>query len=132
MIEGVFIRGRHNRIGVIQCEQFTQDTVHIKKENTDYFVLVPPFSEYAAQYYHEKFIPDLSAKNIVKIRKTALIRSEVEKNPELPYSIINIFGQITIGFKNHVCQFEDGNKYAITKTKYGDGKIKTDVSINRH
>ena len=132
MIEGFFIRGRHNRIGVIKREQSTQDTAHIKKENTDYFVLVPPFSEYAAQYYHEKFIPDLSAKNIVKIRKTALIRSEVEKNPELAYLIINIFGQITIGFKYHVCQFEDGKKYAITKTKYGNGKIKPDVSINRH
>ena len=111
MIEGFFIRGRHNRIGVIQCEQFTQDTAHIKKEN---------------------FVPDLSAKNIVKIRKTALIRSEVERNPELAYLIINIFGQITIGFKYHVRQFEDGNKYAITKINYGNGKIKPDVSINRH
>ena len=132
MAESFFIRGRHNRIGVIPCEQFTQDTAHIEKENTDYFVLVPPFSEYTAEHYHKTFIPDLSAKNIVKIRKTALLRSEVEKNPELAYSIINIFGQITIGFKYHVCQFEDGNKYAITKIKYGNAKIKPDVSINRH
>ena len=50
--ESFFIRGRHNRIGVIPCEQFTQDTTHIEKENTDYFVLVPPFSEYTAQHYH--------------------------------------------------------------------------------
>ena len=30
-----------------------------------------------------------------------------------------------------MCQFKDGNKYATTETKYGNGKIKPDVSINR-
>ena len=64
MIESFIIRGRDNLTWVIQYKQFTQATAHVEKANTDYFVLVPPFSEYTAQYYQEKFIPDLSAKNI--------------------------------------------------------------------
>ena len=64
MIESFIIRGRDNLTWVIQYEQFTQDIAHVEKANTDYFVLVPPFSEYTAQYYHEKFMLDLPAKNI--------------------------------------------------------------------
>ena len=78
LIERFFINGRRNHIGVTQCEQFTQDTAAIGKANTGYFVLVPPFSEYAAQYYHEKFMPYLSAKNILKLGKNAVIKSEEE------------------------------------------------------
>ena len=68
----------------------------------------------------------------LKTGKTALRRSEEEKILELAYLIINKFGQITIGYKYHVCSFEDGNKYAITKIEYGKGKIKADASINKH
>ena len=45
MIESFIIRGRDNLTWVIQYKQFTQDTAHVEKANTDYFVLVPPFSE---------------------------------------------------------------------------------------
>ena len=48
LIQTLYRRGRHDKTGIIQCEQFTPDTAHLKKANTDYFVLVPTFSEYAA------------------------------------------------------------------------------------
>ena len=67
LIEKFYLRGRHNKNGIIQCEQFTQATSHLEKTNTDYFVLISPFSEYTAQYYHEKVIPTLSTKNIWKL-----------------------------------------------------------------
>ena len=50
LIEILYIRGRHSKTGVIQCEQFTQATVHIEKSSTDFFVLVPPFTESSAQH----------------------------------------------------------------------------------
>ena len=62
-----FTRGRHKRIGIIQWEQFTQDAAYLEKVNIDYVVLVPPFTEYAAQYYHEKFMSLLPARKIVKL-----------------------------------------------------------------
>ena len=34
LIETLFLRGRHNKTGIIQCEQFTQSTAHIEKVNT--------------------------------------------------------------------------------------------------
>ena len=40
-----FIRGGHNKTGIIQCEQFTQTTVNIEKANTDFLVLIPPFND---------------------------------------------------------------------------------------
>ena len=67
LIETLYIRGRHNKTGVIQREQFTQATVYIEKSNTDFFVLVPPFTESSAHYYHEKFMPTLAAKQICKL-----------------------------------------------------------------
>ena len=45
LIETLFIRGRHNKTGIIQCEQFTQITVNIEKANTDFLVLIPPFND---------------------------------------------------------------------------------------
>ena len=30
LIENFFVRGRHSKIGIIQCEQFTQDTKHLE------------------------------------------------------------------------------------------------------
>ena len=64
LIETLFIRGRHNKTGKIQCEKFTEATAHIEKANTDFFVLIPPFDESTAQYYHEKFTPTLTATSI--------------------------------------------------------------------
>ena len=40
-----FIRGGHNKTGIIQCEQFTQTTVNIEKANTDFLVLILPFND---------------------------------------------------------------------------------------
>lgn len=78
LIERFIISGRRNHKGVTQCKQFTQDTAAIEKANTGHFVLVSPFSKYAAQYYHEKFMAYLSAKNILKLGKNAVIKSEEE------------------------------------------------------
>ena len=39
---------------------------------------------------------------------------------------------MTIGYKCHVCPFEDGNKYAITKIEYGDKKTKSSIQIDEH
>ena len=64
LIETLFIRGRHNKTGILQCEQFAQTTAHIEKVNIDFFVLIPPSSESTAQNYHEKFMPTLRAKSI--------------------------------------------------------------------
>ena len=49
LVGTLFIRGRHNKTGIIQCEQFTQGTVHTEKANTDFFVVIPPFHESIAQ-----------------------------------------------------------------------------------
>ena len=51
LIETLYVRGRHNKTGIIQCEQFTQATVHLEKANKNFFVLIPPFTESSAQYY---------------------------------------------------------------------------------
>ena len=67
LVGTLFIRGRHNKTGIIQCEQFTQATAHIEKVNTDFFVLIPPLNESTTQYYHEKFMPTLAAIGIWKL-----------------------------------------------------------------
>ena len=36
LLETLFIRGRPNKTVIIQCEQFTQDIVHIEKASTDF------------------------------------------------------------------------------------------------
>ena len=68
LIETLFFRGRQNKTGIIQCKQFTQTIAHIEKANTNFFVLIPPFNESAAQYYHEKFMPTLTAKKYLESR----------------------------------------------------------------
>ena len=67
LVETLFIRGRHNKTGIIQCERFTQATAHIENANTDLFVLIPPFNASTARYYHETFMPTLTAKGIWKL-----------------------------------------------------------------
>ena len=37
LVETLFIRGRHNITGIIQCGQFIQSKVHIKKSKKDFF-----------------------------------------------------------------------------------------------
>ena len=112
LIETLFIRRRHNKTGILQYEQFTQWTAHIKIANIDSFVLIPPFNESTAQYYHEKFMPTLTTKNIWKLGLLAEEKAIKEDNTELRYLITNKFGDISIGYKYRVCPFEDGN-YAI-------------------
>ena len=64
LVETLFIRGRHNKREIIQCEQFTQATARIQNANTDFFVLIPPFNASTGRYYHEAFMPTLTAKGI--------------------------------------------------------------------
>ena len=44
LVETLFIRGRHNITGIIQCGQFIQSKVHIKI----FFVLIAQFNESTA------------------------------------------------------------------------------------
>ena len=62
----IFTRGRHNTIGIMQCQNFTQDTPHIEKANNDYIVLIPPFSLSSCEYYHKKLLSCLWPKAIMK------------------------------------------------------------------
>ena len=82
LLETLFIRGRHNKTGITQCEQSTQATAHIEKANTDFFVLVPPFNDCTAQYYLEKFMPALTATSIWKLGLLAEEKTCKEGNPE--------------------------------------------------
>ena len=113
LIADFFTWGRHNKLGIIQWEQFTQDTACLENVNTDCFVLVTPFTEYAAHYYHEESMPLLSARQIVKLGLDASARASEENNPELRHITINKSGQILFGYTYNVCPFEDGNKYEI-------------------
>ena len=125
LIETLLIRGRHNKTGIIQCEQFTQTTAHIEKANTGFFVLIPPFNESTAQYYHERFMQTLA---IRIIWKSGLLAEEKEikaDNPELEHLIINKSGDINMGYKYRLCRFEDGN-YAIVEINY----IRNDKNLN--
>ena len=95
LVETLFIRGRHNKTGIIQCEQFTQATARIQNANTDFFVLIPPFNASTGRYYHEAFMPTLTAKGIWKLGLLAEEKVSKEDNQELRYLNINIFGDIT-------------------------------------
>ena len=61
------------------------------------------------EYYHEKFMPTLTTKNIWKLGLLAEEKVIKEDNLELRYLIINKFGDINMGYKFRVCPFEDGN-----------------------
>ena len=130
LTETLFIRGRHNKTGITQCQQFTQAAAHIQKANTDFFVLIPPFNESTAQYYHEKFMPTSTAKMIWKIGLVAAEKAIKEDNPELRNLIINKFGDINMGYKYRVCPFEDGN-YAIVEINYIGNDMKPDTNIDK-
>ena len=103
LVQTLFSRGRDNKTRIIQCEQFTQTTAHIEKANTDFFLLIPPFNEPTAQYYHEKLMPTLTTKSIWKLGLLAEEKAIKEEYPELRYLIINRFGDINIGYKYRVC-----------------------------
>ena len=62
------------------------------------------------EYYHEKFMPTLTTKNIWKLGLLAEEKVIKEDNLELRYLIINKFGDINMGYKFRVCPFEDGNQ----------------------
>lgn len=102
----------------------------MEEVNTDFFVLIPPFNESPAQYYHEKFMPTLSSRSIWKLGLYAEEMANKEDNPELRYLIINEFGDIDIGYKYRVCPFEDG-KYAIVKIEYTDSNKKPNIKIDK-
>ena len=129
LIETLFIRGRHNKAGIIQCEQFTQATAHIEK-NKYRFVLIPLFNESTTQYYHEKSMPTLTAKSIWKLGLLAEEKAIKEDNPELRYFIINKFDDINMSYKYHACTFEDGN-YAIVEINYIGNDMKPGINIHK-
>ena len=108
LIETLFIKGRHNKPGIVQCGESTQSTTHIEKANTDFFVSIPPFNDSTAQYYHEKFLPILTAKSISKLRLLAEKKAYKEDNPELNYLIITKLGDINMAYKYRVCPFKNG------------------------
>ena len=81
LVETLFIRGRHNKTGIIQCERFTQATAYIENANIDFFVLIPPFNESTAQQYHYKFMPTSTTKNIWKLGLLAEEKACEEDNP---------------------------------------------------
>ena len=89
LIETLLIRGRHNKTRIKQCEQFTQTSAHIEKANTGLFVLISPFNESAAQYYHERFMQKLAARIIWELGLLAEEKQIKEDNTELRYLIIN-------------------------------------------
>ena len=62
------------------------------------------------EYYHEKFMPTLTTKNIWKLGLLAEEKVIKEDNLELRYLIINKFGDINMEYKFRVCPFEDGNQ----------------------
>ena len=127
LIENLFVRGRHRKIGIIQCEQFNQDTKHLEKENTDCIVLVPPFDISSARYYGEIFLSHLSVNAIINLGDDAFSKSF--NDPELNYLIVNKFGGINMGHKHRVCPVQNGDKYILIKIKYGGCKISIDSCI---
>ena len=138
LIETLYVRGRHNKTGIIECEQFTQATGHIEKGNTDLFVVKPPFDESRAQYYHQKVMLTLTAKCILKLGLLTGEKAWQEDNPELRYLILNKFGDINMYCKYWVCLFEDGNYVIVeincigdnTKSNIDVGKSRLDVIPN--
>ena len=119
LIATLFIRGRH-----------LQATAHIEKANTDVFVLIPPFNKSTAQYYHEKFMPTLTAKSIWKLGSLAEEKAFKEDNPELRYLIINKFGDINMGYKYLLSRFEEGN-YSIVEINYIGNDTKPNIDIDK-
>ena len=129
-VESLFIRGRHNKTGIIQWDQFTQSTANIEKANTGFFVLIPSFNVSTAQYYPEKFMPTLRTRIIWKLGLLAEEKACKEDNPELRYLIINKFGDISMVYKYRVCPFEDGN-YAIIEINYIGNDMKPNIDIDK-
>ena len=81
------------------------------------------------EYYHEKFMPTLTTKNIWKLGLLAEEKVIKEDNPELRYLIINKFGDINMGYKFRVCSFEDGN-YATVEMHYIENDMKPNINID--
>ena len=71
-------------------------TAHVEKANTDFFLLIPPFNEPTAQYYHEKLMSTLTTKSIWKLA----IKEDCR---ELRYLIINKFDDINMSYKYRLC-----------------------------
>ena len=130
LVGTLFIRGRHNKTGIIQCEQFTQATAPTEKATTDFFVLISPFNESTAQYYHKKIMPTLTAKSICRLGLLAEEKTCKEDNLELRYLIIIKFGDINMGYKYRVRPFEDGN-YAIAEINYIGNDMKLTINIDK-
>ena len=74
IFEEVFTKGRHHRVVIIQCQQFTQDTAHIEEANTKYFALCPSFSIFSCEYFHRKFSatlePEAIKNKVIMLKKS--------------------------------------------------------------
>ena len=104
LIENFFVRGRHPKIGITQCEQFPQDTKNLKKANTDYIVVIAPFNISSATYYSH-----ISVNAIINLGDDAFSKSF--NDPKLNQLIMNKFGDISMGYKYGVCPVDNGDKY---------------------
>ena len=122
LIENFFVRGRHPKIGITQCEQFPQDTKNLKKANTDYIVVIAPFNISSATYYSH-----ISVNAIINLGDDAFSKSF--NDPKLNYLIMNKFGDISMGYKYRVCPVDNGDKYIWIKIKYSGSKISVDSCI---
>ena len=67
-----------------------------RKSKCGLYILIPPFNESTAQYYHDKFMSTLTAKSIWKLGLLAEEKVCKEDNPELRYLIINRFSDINM------------------------------------
>ena len=128
IIEDKFTKGRHHKLGIIQCQQFTQDTAHIEKANTDCFVLYPSFSISSCEYFHRKFSATLEPEAIKKLcdyaKKVsrALQSDEPSSNkvsdPQNRYLIITDDESISLGYDLHVIPTSPGQNFVIKKINY--------------
>ena len=108
--------------------KFAQTTAHIEKANIEFLVLIRPYNESTAQYFHEILMPTLATKNKLKLGLLAEKKANKEDNPELRYLVINKFDDINMGYKYSVSSFEDGN-HAIKEINYIRNDMKPIIDI---
>ena len=114
-VDDIFTKGRHHKLGIIQCEQCTQGIPHIVKENTDYFVLCPSFSLSSCEYFHRMFLSTLEPD---AIKKLCDYSKNLSDDPQNKYIIIADDESITLGYDLHVIPTSSGQNFIIKTIKY--------------
>ena len=102
----IFTKGRHKILGIIQCEQHTQSTSTLEKNNTNYAVFVPPFNYSSCEYFKEKFFGNMSAESILKLMQEVIFMG-------FNYVMVDDFGNITINFKKQVFPSNNHKGYIV-------------------